>query len=198
MSDSTDTYSMDDFSRELENPRLRAVLAPAVYHPTADRLAQICERYRAEPGWRMLGCRSGEEIVGCLGLALGDAGQATIRHIAVAPGRRGHGIGIAMIRHAVATFALTHLSAETGHEAMDFYRACGFAIQSLGELYPGTERFLCTYTTGEDGIAEAEGASGCACRVGAPFVAQAAQALWQKPQPRSRSTAHVGTCRTGL
>jgi len=149
MSDPADIYSMVDFSHELENQRLRTVLAPAVYHPTAERLAQICERYRAEPGWRMLGCRSGEEIVGCLGLALGDAGQATIRHIAVTFDRRGQGIGTALIRHAVATFALTHLSAETDRDAVDFYRACGFAIRSLGELYPGTERFLCTYTASE-------------------------------------------------
>ena len=160
MSGLPDTYSMEDFSRELESPRLRAVLAPAVYHPTAERLAQICERYRVEPGWRMLGCRSGEEIAGCLGLALGDAGQATIRHIAVAPDRRGQGIGTALIRHAVATFALTHLSAETDRDAVEFYRTCGFVIRSLGELYPATERFLCIYTAGEDGVAEAEGAPG--------------------------------------
>lgn len=139
------TYSIEDFGRELENPRLRAVLAPAVYRPTAERLAQICERYRTEPGWRMLGCRSGEEIVGCLGLSFGPADQATIRHISVAPDRRERGIGSAMIRYTVATFALIHLSAETDRDAVEFYRKCGFAVQSLGELYPGTERFLCTY-----------------------------------------------------
>ena len=155
-----DAYSIEDFSHELENPRLRAVLAPTVYRPTAEGLAQICERYRAEPGWRMLGCRSGEEIVGCLGLAFGAVGQATIRHISVAPNRRGHGIGTAMIRYAVAAFALTQLSAETDRDAVEFYRKCGFAVQSLGELYPGTERFLCTYTISEDGVAEAEGAPG--------------------------------------
>ncbi len=74
-------YGMDDLSCELGTPRLREYLAQAIYRPTAERLARICERYRAEPGWRMLGCRSGEEIVGCLGLALGAAGQATIHHI---------------------------------------------------------------------------------------------------------------------
>jgi len=116
--------------------------------------------YRAEPGWRILGCRSGEEIVGCLGLAFGAAGQAAIRHISVAPDQRGHGIGTAMIRYAVATFALTHLSAETDRDAVEFYRTCGFVIRSLGELYPATERFLCIYTAGEDGVAEAEGAPG--------------------------------------
>lgn len=139
------TYSIEDFGHELENLRLRAVLVPSVYQPTAERLAQICERYRAEPGWRMLGCRSGEEIVGCLGLSFEAASHATIRHIAVVPDRRGRGIGSAMIRYAVATFALTRLSAETDRDAVEFYRKCCFAVRSLGELYPGTERFLCTY-----------------------------------------------------
>jgi GNAT superfamily N-acetyltransferase len=151
---------MEDLDDELENPRLRAILAPAVYHPTAERLAQICRRYRAEPRWRMLGCRHGEQIVGCLGLALGDSGHAIIRHIAVASDRRGQGIGTAMIRHAVATFALTHLRAETDRDAVEFYRRCGFTIQNLGELYPGTERFLCTYTTPVEGDDAAQSVPG--------------------------------------
>ncbi len=149
MSGLPDTYHIEDVSNELENPDLHVVLAPSVYRPTAARLAQICARYQAESRWQMLGCRYGEEIVGCLGLALDEAGHATIRHIAVAPARRGHGIGTMMIRHARALFALTHLSAETDSEAVGFYRACGFVIQSLGEVYPGTERFLCTYTATE-------------------------------------------------
>lgn len=35
------------------------------------------------------------------------------------------------------------LSAETDAEAVGFYRSCGFTVRSLGEKYPGTERFLC-------------------------------------------------------
>lgn len=35
--------------------------------------------------------------------------------------------------------------AETDDEAVDFYRRYGFFITSLGEKYPGVERFLCQY-----------------------------------------------------
>jgi len=35
--------------------------------------------------------------------------------------------------------------AETDYEAVDFYRRYGFVITSLGEKYPGVERFLCQY-----------------------------------------------------
>jgi GNAT superfamily N-acetyltransferase len=148
MSASTDTYIVEDFSRELENPQVWEVLAPAIYNPTSIRLAQIHARYRAEPAWRLMGCRSGATIVGCIGLELGADDAATIRHIAVVPEHRGEGIGRALIQQALRTFALTQISAETHYDAVEFYRACGFAVQNLGEKYPGTTRFLCTYSKG--------------------------------------------------
>ncbi len=145
MSVPTDPYIVEDCSRELEKPRLWEVLAPAAYNPTPVRLAQIRERYRTEPTWRLLGGRSGAATIGCIGLELGTDNTATIRHIAVISERRGEGVGRALIQQALRTFALTQISAETDHDAVEFYRACGFAIQSLGEKYPGTIRFLCTY-----------------------------------------------------
>jgi len=38
---------------------------------------------------------------------------------------------------------LTYLEAETDAEAVKFYKKMGFQIQSLGEKYPGIERFHC-------------------------------------------------------
>jgi hypothetical protein len=37
--------------------------------------------------------------------------------------------------------------AETDEEAADFYRNIGFTVESLGEKYPGIERFKCTFET---------------------------------------------------
>lgn len=34
---------------------------------------------------------------------------------------------------------------ETDNDAVDFYRKYGFEITSLGEKYPGVERFLCEF-----------------------------------------------------
>jgi hypothetical protein len=36
---------------------------------------------------------------------------------------------------------LKNVEAETDREADGFYRACGFTVHSLGEKYPGVERF---------------------------------------------------------
>jgi GNAT superfamily N-acetyltransferase len=151
MSVPTDIYMVEDISSELENPRLWEVLAPAVYNPTPTRLDHIRARYRMEPTWRLLGCRSGATIIGCIGLELGADNATTIRHIAVIPEHHGKGIGRALIRQALKTFALTQINAETHHDAVEFYRACGFAVQNLGEKYPGTIRFLCTHSVGGEG-----------------------------------------------
>ena len=39
---------------------------------------------------------------------------------------------------------LTYIEAETDKEAVEFYKKIGFQVKSLGEKYPGIERFhLC-------------------------------------------------------
>ncbi|PFE51898.1 GNAT family N-acetyltransferase, partial [Bacillus cereus] len=38
---------------------------------------------------------------------------------------------------------LTYIEAETDKEAVGFYKKCNFKIESLGEKYPGIERFYC-------------------------------------------------------
>jgi hypothetical protein len=48
-----------------------------------------------------------------------------------------------MIERIVSLHALDEIEAETDKDTVDFYRLCGFTITSLGEPYPGTERFLC-------------------------------------------------------
>jgi ribosomal protein S18 acetylase RimI-like enzyme len=143
---------IEDLLAKLDDARLGELLASVIYNPTAERLARMCGRYRTDPMWKLLGCRCGGAIVGCIGIELGTEGRAIIRHISVAPAWRSQGIGTALIQHAIAAFALTQLVAETDLDAVEFYRKCGFTVRSLGEKYPGTERFLCSYIV--DGKAE--------------------------------------------
>ena len=80
----------------------------------------------------------------CIGLERhGD--RATIKHIATSEHARGLGLGRRLVQGAIETFALRHLEAETDAAAVGFYRACGFQVSSLGEKYPGVERFRCTF-----------------------------------------------------
>ncbi|MDM5462900.1 GNAT family N-acetyltransferase [Bacillus cereus] len=80
---------------------------------------------------------------GCIGIALIDTNRARICHIAVDEKYRNHGIALQMIKEIVRKYELTYIEAETDREAVGFYKRCNFKIESLGEKYPGIERFYC-------------------------------------------------------
>lgn len=48
-----------------------------------------------------------------------------------------------MIEFVQQKYSFSPMYAETDHEALRFYEKCGFAVKSLGEKYPGVERFYC-------------------------------------------------------
>jgi ribosomal protein S18 acetylase RimI-like enzyme len=134
-----------DLAPRLDDPELAALLSHSVGFPTPEKLQVIANCYRTEATWRLLGIEEDGAVVGCIGIMLEteDRDCAVIRHIAVAPQCRGRGIGRLMIEAVCADFRLRQLMAETDAEAVEFYRRCGFEVASLGERYPGVERFRC-------------------------------------------------------
>lgn len=84
------------------------------------------------------------EIVGSLVIKTIED-TAEIIAIATKSNKRKMGIGTAMISAYVENNKnIRILTAETDWEAVDFYKNYGFNILSLGEKYPGVERFHCT------------------------------------------------------
>ena len=79
----------------------------------------------------------------CIGIEIIGANKAKIRHIAVIPQYRHKGIALQMIKEVVRIHQLTYLEAETDDEAVEFYKRIGFQVRTLGEKYPGVERFHC-------------------------------------------------------
>ncbi|MBX0355605.1 GNAT family N-acetyltransferase [Bacillus toyonensis] len=77
----------------------------------------------------------------CIGIEVIGATKARICHIAVVPEYRHTGIAFQMIREVVRMHQLTYVEAETDNEAVEFYKKIGFKVKSLGEKYPGIERF---------------------------------------------------------
>jgi len=84
-----------------------------------------------------------DEIVGCIGIEKINLSECKLKHIAVLVDQRGKGIGSEMINFIACKYS--SIVAETDNEAVDFYQRYGFFITSLGEKYPGVERFLCQY-----------------------------------------------------
>ncbi|MGE6539177.1 GNAT family N-acetyltransferase [Bacillus luti] len=79
----------------------------------------------------------------CIGIEVIGGSKVRICHIAVMPKYRHRGIALRMINEIVRVHQLTYIEAETDDEAVEFYKKSGFEIKSLGEKYPGIERFHC-------------------------------------------------------
>lgn len=91
---------------------------------------------------RVLVARDGRVAVGALAASPTPDGWV-VAAIAVAPESRGHGVGRALVDHLASTGPDAVVLAEAGRDAVGFYRRAGIQVTSLGEKYPGVERFAC-------------------------------------------------------
>ncbi len=123
----------------------RALLGMSIGDPTAERVARAQLQYEQETDWQLLGYAPAGSLLGSIGFQITAPDETTIRHIAVLPPYRGQGIGRKLVEHLIATRRLERLLAETDRDAVGFYRRCGLVITSLGERYPGVERFGCAW-----------------------------------------------------
>ncbi len=104
----------------------------AALYPPASRHAIDLEALAA-PNVRLLIARLDGVAVGCVGLALGEPGQAEIKRLFVQPAARGRGIGralMAQLEWLAAEEGVSLLQLETGvkqPEALSLYRALGYA-----------------------------------------------------------------------
>jgi ribosomal protein S18 acetylase RimI-like enzyme len=126
--------------------QIQELLAHSVF-PDPDDLEQTIQDYTTNEKLELYGYESDDVMVGILGFQRDEENKLTVLHIAVRPDSRGAGFGRGLILEAIAMFKPTVVLAETDEETVDFYRSIGFEIKSLGEKYPGVERFSCSYVT---------------------------------------------------
>ncbi|MBK3496411.1 GNAT family N-acetyltransferase [Viridibacillus sp. YIM B01967] len=131
---------MIGISSKIIQPSIRELLS---YATSIEKVDQAYIMYIESHNQSLFGYKNGkEDISGCIGVEI-KANNCEIRHIAVSPEERGKGIGGKMIEFIIDKYSLTNITAETDKDAVEFYRNLGFKITSLGEKYPGIERFLC-------------------------------------------------------
>ncbi|MEI5995116.1 GNAT family N-acetyltransferase [Candidatus Enterococcus mansonii] len=85
----------------------------------------------------------GEVLVGCIGIEIVEEKGLEITHIATAKTHRFKRVGSDMIDYIRKVYSPSKVVAETDNDAVDFYKSYRFEIFSLGEKYPGVERFNC-------------------------------------------------------
>jgi ribosomal protein S18 acetylase RimI-like enzyme len=110
----------------------------------ADRVLAAFEAYEHNEHAMLLGQIRNDLLIGLIGF-INNGDDAVIKHLAVKEGLRGFGIGKQMILDAIEKYAIRKIIAETDIDAVEFYPRVGFEITSLGEKYPGRERFLCVW-----------------------------------------------------
>jgi ribosomal protein S18 acetylase RimI-like enzyme len=137
-----------DIKARLDEAQVQELLELAVF-PDPDKLKQVIARYKQDDR-KLLGYESEGEMIGVIGYSFADRQTIEINHIAVVPEMRGKGYGRGLILELLALEKPELVFAETDEDAVDFYRSIGFIIESLGEKYPGVERFKCTFNVDED------------------------------------------------
>ncbi|MFC4600758.1 GNAT family N-acetyltransferase [Cohnella hongkongensis] len=128
----------------LDDPAVRSIVECSVY-PDPDKLDETIAAYRSEDGMEMYGLEAEGECIAIIGLRMSEERVLKIEHLAVSPDYRGLGYGRGILLETIDKKRPAVLIAETDDDAVDFYRAIGFEIESLGEAYPGVERFNCVY-----------------------------------------------------
>ncbi|MFH5227448.1 GNAT family N-acetyltransferase [Antrihabitans spumae] len=103
------------------------------------RLAAALEQYRSGRT-SLVGATVDGALVGIAGFRIVD-NDIVLVHIATRQTERRRGIGTALVDYVRSVEPTLPIVAETDQEGVAFYRANGFTVRSLGEIYPGVERF---------------------------------------------------------
>lgn len=135
-----------NLKQSLDDKDIQEIIGYSVF-PDPDKLEITMEAYRSDESLNLYGIESEGEILGIIGFRLAEGNQLIIEHIAVQPDYRGMDFGRGLILEAINLIKPSEVVAETDDEAVNFYRSIGFQIESLGDKYPGVERFRCTYHT---------------------------------------------------
>ncbi|BFH64041.1 GNAT family N-acetyltransferase [Paenibacillus azoreducens] len=132
----------------IRRPEVAELFSYAVF-PDDRSVEKAVQAYESNNAWQLYGYEDGELLVGMIGYE--KAGNdIVLHHISVIPENRGLGYGRGMILEVMTQENPERVIAETDEDAAQFYRNLGFVIHSLGEQYPGTERFRCVYEVADE------------------------------------------------
>ncbi|MFT9819608.1 GNAT family N-acetyltransferase [Lysinibacillus sp. NPDC056185] len=131
---------MKDIKSTSIQPNVRELLSFATSEKNVEKEYEL---YMQSPVRELYGYDLESEVAGCIGIEFLSPSCCEIKHIVVSPNRRGIGIGSKMISFILEKYSFSFMFAETDKDAVNFYKNYGFKIKSLGEKYPGVERFQC-------------------------------------------------------
>ncbi|MEV2226880.1 GNAT family N-acetyltransferase [Nocardia vinacea] len=104
------------------------------------RLPAVVRRYIDTPAADLIAARIDDALVAVVGYEI-RRNQVTLLHIAATESHRNRGIGSHLLTAIRSRHPALSIVAETDNTSLGFYLARGFTAESLGEKYPGVERF---------------------------------------------------------
>ena len=126
----------------INQKELISLLSECIY-PNEERVLQEYEQYRNDKSRKLLGRIENGELVGLIGVINQTENEVELKHIAIKSSKRKQGLGKKLIKEFMQENSIRRIEAETDMDAVDFYRKIGFYITTLGEKYPGVERYKC-------------------------------------------------------
>ncbi|WP_018755074.1 GNAT family N-acetyltransferase [Paenibacillus terrigena] len=140
---------LEHIKHRLNEEEIRELIGYSVF-PDPDRIEQAVARYQQEDQLQLYGAVEEDEVIGIVGFSMDEDQNLILQHIAVRPENREQGYGRSIMLELIGLTNPKSIVSETDESAADFYRNIGFTVFSLGEKYPGVERFRCEYITEED------------------------------------------------
>jgi len=132
-----------DVKERIAEETIKELLEYAIY-PDPEKLDNTLNEYQTDPHLELMAIEDDGEVLGIVGFRHADR-SLIIQHIAVNPECRGMGYGRGLILELIELKNPDKITVETDEDAVEFYRNIGFSISSLGEKYPGVERYQCEY-----------------------------------------------------
>ena len=129
--------------KEYENRDEVLQLLTECMYPDEIRIIQEYEQYLSNQSRVLLGIQADTGLIGLIGFIFLSKNSVELKHIAIKPKYRGQGQGKKLINECINQYNVISIEAETDKDAVNFYRKIGFEITTLGEKYPGVERFKC-------------------------------------------------------
>lgn len=133
-----------DIKARIEDTSITELMALTVF-PDPELLEKTLNEYKSNDDLELLAFEEDGKIIGIIGIE--NIGKTiAVNHLAVHPMYRGMGFGRGLILELIILKKPNEIIAETDEEDTQFFRSIGFSVHSLGEDFPGNERFKCVYT----------------------------------------------------
>ena len=120
-----------------------SLLAESIGNVTEGKLQELIQSSGSDdfPSIWIASCN--DVIVGVLRVDSLTCARCTITHIATHPRYRRQRVGLTLVEFIRDELKFEQAEAETDDDAVSFYKACGFEVESLGMNEFGVQRYKC-------------------------------------------------------